>query len=159
MSAGALCHRNAGEALLSLLFFFIEASTIQPLLNETTTEGEKFNLFCNSSGTPPPVVSWVRISTGQRFDGHVLALTNINRGKLETTDVKLVMTVGMTQRLRQFMLSVSTVSCSAVTVVCTSIRDTYSSTVYAQQTVCYRPDLILVQCMSINITTAYHYST
>ena len=81
MSADALCHRNAGEALLSLLFFFIEASTIQPLLNETTTEGEKLNLFCNSSGTPPPVVSWVRISTGQRFDGHVLALTNINRGE------------------------------------------------------------------------------
>ena len=72
--------------------------------------------------------------------------------------MNLVMTVGMTQRRRQFMLSVSTVSCSAG-VVCTGISDMYNSTVYAQQTVFYRPVLILVQCMSINITTAYHYST
>ena len=81
MSVGASSHRNPGEALLLLLIFFIEASTIQPLLNETTIEGGKLNLSCNASGTPPPVVSWVRIGTGQRFDGHVLALTNINRSE------------------------------------------------------------------------------
>ena len=79
MSVGESCYRNPGEALLLLLLFFIEASTIQPLLNATTTERENLNLSCNASGTPPPVVSWVRISTGQRFDGHVLALTNISK--------------------------------------------------------------------------------
>ena len=63
-------------------YFFIEASTIQPLLNETIiTEGGNLNLSCYASGTPSPVVSWVRISTGQRFDGHVLQLTNINRNE------------------------------------------------------------------------------
>ena len=56
-------------------------STIHPLQNETITEGGNLNLSCNASGTPPPVVSWMRISTGQRFDGSVLQLTNINRSE------------------------------------------------------------------------------
>ena len=57
------------------------ASTIQPLQIQTIHEGGNLNLSCNESGTPPPVVSWVRISTGQRFDGSVLKLTNINRNE------------------------------------------------------------------------------
>ena len=56
-------------------------STIQPLQNKTITEGGNLNLSCNASGSPSPVVSWVRISTGQRFDGSVLQLTNINRSE------------------------------------------------------------------------------
>ena len=60
---------------------FTEPPTIHRLQNKTTTEGGSLNLSCNTSGTPPPVVSWVRISTGQRFDGSVLELTNINRNQ------------------------------------------------------------------------------
>ena len=55
-------------------------STIHPLQNKTITEGGNLNLSCNASGTPEPVVSWVRISTGQRFDS-VLQLTNISRSE------------------------------------------------------------------------------
>ena len=39
------------------------------------------NLSCNTSGSPPPVVSWVRISTGQRDDVSVLQLTNVSRSE------------------------------------------------------------------------------
>ena len=56
-------------------------STVQPLQNETITEGSNLNLSCNVSGSPPPVVSWVRISTGQRSDGSVLQLTNVSRSE------------------------------------------------------------------------------
>ena len=57
------------------------SSTIQPLQKKTITEGGDLNQSCNASGTPPPVVSWVRISTGQRFDGSVSQLININRSE------------------------------------------------------------------------------
>ena len=56
-------------------------STIQPLQNKTITEGDNVNLSCNASGTPPPVVSWVKISTSQRFDVSVLQLTNVSRSE------------------------------------------------------------------------------
>ena len=56
-------------------------STIHPLQNETITEGGNLNLSCNASGSPSPVVSWVRISSGQRFDVSVLQLININRSE------------------------------------------------------------------------------
>ena len=56
-------------------------SIIQPLQNKTITEGGNLNLSCNASGTPRPVVSWVRISTSQRFDGSVSQLININRSE------------------------------------------------------------------------------
>ena len=56
-------------------------STIQPLQNKTITEGGNLNLSCNASGTLPPVVSWVRISTGQHFNVSVLQIPNINRSE------------------------------------------------------------------------------
>ena len=56
-------------------------STIHPLQNKTITEGGNLNLSCNASGSPSPVVSWVRISTGQRDDVSVLQLTNVSRSE------------------------------------------------------------------------------
>ena len=56
-------------------------STIQPLQNETITEGGNLSLSCNVSGSPSPVLSLVRISTGQRFDVRVLQLTNVSRSE------------------------------------------------------------------------------
>ena len=55
-------------------------STVQPLQNETITEAGNLNLSCNVSGSPSPVVSWVRISTGERFVS-VLQLTNVSRSE------------------------------------------------------------------------------
>ena len=55
-------------------------STVQPLQNETITEGGNLNLSCNVSGSPSPVVSWVRISTGERFFS-VLQLRNVSRSE------------------------------------------------------------------------------
>ena len=56
-------------------------STIHPLQNKTITEGGNLNLSCNASGSPSPVVSWVRISTGQRDDVSVLQLSNVSRSE------------------------------------------------------------------------------
>ena len=67
--------------LLSFSFFTPVPSTIQPLQNKTITQGGNLNLSCNASGSPLPVVSWVRISIGQRFDVSVLQLININRSE------------------------------------------------------------------------------
>ena len=55
-------------------------STIQPLQNETIAEGGNLNLSCNVSGSPSPVVSWVRIITGERFVS-VLQLRNVSRSE------------------------------------------------------------------------------
>ena len=55
--------------------------TVQPLQNKTITEGGNLNLSCNASGTPPLVVSWERISSGQQFDVSLLQLTNVNRSQ------------------------------------------------------------------------------
>ena len=55
-------------------------STVQPLQNETITAGGNLNLSCNVSGSPSPVVSWVRISTGERFVS-VLQLRNVSRSE------------------------------------------------------------------------------
>ena len=56
-------------------------STIHSLQNKTIIEGGNLNLSCNASGSPSPVVSWVRISTGQRDDVSVLQLTNVSRSE------------------------------------------------------------------------------
>ena len=67
--------------LLDIIIIFIVLPTIQPLQNKTITEGGNLSLPCNASGTPLPIFSWVTISSGQRFDGSVLQLTNINRNQ------------------------------------------------------------------------------
>ena len=55
-------------------------SSIQAIDDKTVTEGGNVNLSCNASGIPPPMVYWVKAS-GQRVNGSVLMLTNINRSE------------------------------------------------------------------------------
>ena len=38
-------------------------------------------LSCNASGTPPRVVSWVKVDSNVRFNTSDLVLTDINRSK------------------------------------------------------------------------------
>ena len=38
-------------------------------------------LSCNASGTPPLMVSWIKINSHVRFNTSVLVLTNINRSE------------------------------------------------------------------------------
>ena len=64
-----------------MMIIFIEPPTIQPLRNKAITEGGNLNLSCNASGTPPPFVSWVRISSGQQFNGSLLQLTSVNKNQ------------------------------------------------------------------------------
>ena len=63
------------------MIIFIVPATIQPLQNKTITEGGNLNLSCKASGTPPPVVSWARIRSGQQFNGSLLQLTNVFRNQ------------------------------------------------------------------------------
>ena len=63
--------------------FFLLAvpSSITPIQNKTVTEGDNVTLNCMASGTPPPTVSWVKVSSGQRLNRSELVLTNINRSE------------------------------------------------------------------------------
>ena len=61
-------------------FIVLVASFIQPIQNENVTEGGDVTLSCQASGIPPPMVSWIKVD-GQRIDGSVLQLTNINRSE------------------------------------------------------------------------------
>jgi len=56
-------------------------SSIDAIQNETVTEGDNVNLTCNPSGVPLPTVSWVKVSSGQRFNVWELVLRNISRSE------------------------------------------------------------------------------
>ena len=64
----------------SFFFWFPVPSTIDPIQNETVTEGGSVTLSCNASGTPTPMVSWIK-ADGQHVNGSELVLTNINRNE------------------------------------------------------------------------------
>ena len=56
-------------------------SSIDAIQNETVTERDNITLTCTASGTPPPSVSWVKVSSGERVNGSELVFTNINRSE------------------------------------------------------------------------------
>jgi len=56
-------------------------SSVQPVKNNTIIEGANVTLSCYASGTPPPMVSWIKVDSHQRIDGSELVFTNINRSE------------------------------------------------------------------------------
>ena len=60
---------------------FTVPSSIQPMQNETLTEGGSVTLFCNASGMPSPSVLWIKVGGSQRTNGSELVFTNINRSE------------------------------------------------------------------------------
>ena len=60
---------------------FTEPSSIQPIQNETLTEGGSVTLFCNASGMPSPSVSWIKLGGGELTNRSELVFTNISRSE------------------------------------------------------------------------------
>ena len=55
--------------------------TISSIPDKTVNETDNLNLTCMATGVPSPFVSWVKVSSGQRTNGSLLQLTNINRSQ------------------------------------------------------------------------------
>ena len=63
----------------SLLCLFAVPSAIQPIENVNIMEGRNLTLMCNVSGTPPLMVSWIKVGGNMRISGRELVFANINR--------------------------------------------------------------------------------
>ena len=58
---------------------FAVPSAIQPIPNVNITEGENLTLLCNVSGSPLPMVSWIKVGDDISTNGSELVFTNISR--------------------------------------------------------------------------------
>ena len=56
-------------------------SMIYPIQNETITEGDSVTLWCNASGIPSPMVSWIKVGSNMSTDESDLVFTNIKRSE------------------------------------------------------------------------------
>ena len=67
--------------LLRFRYLIAVPPTIWPIPDKTVNETDNLNLTCMATGVPLPFVSWVKVSSGQRTNGSLLQLTNINRSQ------------------------------------------------------------------------------
>ena len=58
---------------------FAVPSAIQPIQNVNITEGQNLTLLCNVSGSPLPMVSWIKVGGDMSTNGSELVFTNISR--------------------------------------------------------------------------------
>ena len=56
-------------------------ATIRSIEDQFIIESHNTSFFCNASGTPRPIVSWINVASGQRTNSSVLVFTNINRSE------------------------------------------------------------------------------
>ena len=68
-------------SLINCCGIILVASSIQPIEIQTIMEGHNLTVSCNTSGTSPLMVSWIKVGSGERFDGKKLVFTHINRGQ------------------------------------------------------------------------------
>ena len=61
-----------------ILCLSIVPSNIEAVQDQNVTEGDNLTLICAASGMPQPKVSWIKPG-GQRHNGHMLEVTQINR--------------------------------------------------------------------------------
>ena len=78
------CHLILSDALLTmfksiLLCLLAVPSVILPIRNVNITEGQNLTVLCNVSGTPLPMVSWIKVGGDMSTSGSELVFTNINR--------------------------------------------------------------------------------
>ena len=59
----------------------IVPASIRSIRNGTVTKGDSITLPCITAGTPPPMVSWVKVNSGQRVYSSLLAVTNAGRNE------------------------------------------------------------------------------
>ena len=71
-----LCLPPRYKCFLHLLYIITVPASIQSIQNGTVTKGNSITLPCIAAGTPPPEVSWVKVSSGQRLYSNLLALAN-----------------------------------------------------------------------------------
>ena len=67
--------------LLRFRYLIAVPPTISSIPDKTVNETDNLNLTCMATGVPSPFVSWVKVSSGQRTNGSLLQLTNINRSQ------------------------------------------------------------------------------
>ena len=58
--------------------FTVPSSVTHITQDQNITEGHNVTLSCQVSGVPSPTVSWIK-PRGQRHNGHMLEVTQINR--------------------------------------------------------------------------------
>ena len=58
--------------------FTVPSSVTHTTQDQNITEGHNVTLSCQVSGVPSPTVSWIK-PRGQRHNGHMLEVTQINR--------------------------------------------------------------------------------
>ena len=61
-----------------ILYLSTVPSNIDAIQYQNVTEGDNLTLTCTASGMPQPKVSWIKPG-GQRHNGHMLEVTQINR--------------------------------------------------------------------------------
>ena len=67
--------------LLRFRYLIVVPPTISSIPDKTVNETDNLYLTCMATGVPLPFVSWVKVSSGQRTNGSLLQLTNINRSQ------------------------------------------------------------------------------
>ena len=70
---------SRAHVMLLTFAIFSEPSSINPFTKKNIIEQEDLTIMCEATGTPPPNVSWVKISDGERTNGTELVFTYINR--------------------------------------------------------------------------------
>ena len=64
-----------------LSYFITVPASLKSIQNRTITKGNSITLPCIAAATPPPMVSWVKVSSGHWVYSNLLALTNASRNE------------------------------------------------------------------------------